>query len=57
MGGMIKKIAEWLGEKTSINHLPQTSVWNYLNHIHVLKKMKIVCLSKFFVKGFVPAKA
>jgi hypothetical protein len=29
MGGMIKKKAEWLGAETSVNHLPQTSVWDY----------------------------
>ncbi len=33
-----RKKAEWLGEKTSMNHLPQTSVWEIEPRSCALKK-------------------
>jgi hypothetical protein len=54
---MIKKKAEWLGEKTSKTICRSLRCGITRTTFMYFKKMKIVCLSKFFVKGFVPAKA
>ncbi len=50
-GGQQRRQRPWVTLCKDINHLPQTAVWNYLNHIHVHEKKKIFRLSEFFVKG------